>query len=124
MGNAAHKTSERRSAGNLRLPLELSLRVNSIADPLTFDFVTENISNQGLFISGNRDFYPFQAGTMLNIVLQLEQGNEIQFIGKVMHSRRRQGFGIKIAQMEGNEQTAYDNFLKRKRGERAKLKLV
>ena len=115
MGEAARKDDkkEKRKFERLRVQISATVIARSIGSGITYKFVTHDVSAGGVFIRGEKSDYPFEERTLLEIWLHLDESTKTStsFLGKIAHGREG-GFGIKIVQIENDDQNVLNDFLK------------
>ena len=105
-----YKITERRKFPRYRVAIETTVAARSIGDATEYGFVTSNISTGGIHIKGDKNDYPFTAQTILEVWLTLSPEVKIFFNGKIMHTNLG-GYGIKIVQIEDQDQAKLDDFI-------------
>ncbi len=119
----------RENRRNLRLKLKDPLRVimGSIGAEVRYDLQTRDISNKGFFL----DFeapgrFPFTPSSIMEVWLELEEGNSIFFNGKMARvvyptdnaaQESGPGIAVRIVQIEREQEKALLDFIGRKVGD-------
>ena len=92
------------------LPISLEL----IGTQNLYELSTVNISRGGVFIEYDEAYLPFHENSLLEVQIHLDSGEDaprVNFVGKFVHHRIGEGFGIKISQMEDADRNLWDDFL-------------
>lgn len=107
---------DKRLAKRYRVQVATEINVRSMAGSRPFAFRTGNISKGGAFVVAD-ETNPFSVHSMVEVTLYLgdkdhsSDTKNISFLGKVVHMRDKTGFGIKIVQIEPEEQAKLDSFV-------------
>ena len=115
---------ENRRVVRLRLEAPLKVVMCSIGANVRYDLMTRNISVNGFFLDFEKPGrFPFTPSSMMEVWLELEPGNTIFFNGKmarVVYPGDPQaldtgpGIGIRIVQIDRENETALRSFIEDK----------
>jgi c-di-GMP-binding flagellar brake protein YcgR len=111
MGQPAYKVKRQHPRFRVRLTAEVVAK--SLGNPLPYRFVTSNISMGGAYISGDKNSYPFQSQTLLEVWLLLDKDSDLKIFCncKIMHTSGSSGFGLKIVQIDGKNEKILKEFI-------------
>lgn len=116
MSSILKHLKDKRLAKRYRVEIAADINVRSMAGSRPYQFRTGNISKGGVYVvsSGSN---PFSVQSMVEVTLLLEgtpgtaSERRVSFLGKVAHMRDKTGFGIKIVQIDQEEQDKLDRFV-------------
>lgn len=110
----------RENRKNFRIHLEEPLRVvlSSIGATVRYEMVTKNISTNGFFLDFEKPGrFPFTPSSIMEVWLELSEGNTIFFNGKMARVVREPskttgpGIAIKIIQIDKDNEVALRDFV-------------
>lgn len=104
---------ERRVNKRYRVQVEVQVEVKSIGSQRPYTFRTSNISKGGVFVICDAP-NPFSKQSILEVsmILKLDQFEvSIEFMGKVAHMQDKNGFGLKISQIDPEAHKKLEEFL-------------
>jgi len=116
----------RENRRNLRLAITEPLRVimGSIGADVRYDLLTRDISNKGFFLDFEKPGrFPFTPASIMEIWLELEEGNTIFFNGKMARvvyptdsgaKESGPGIAVRIVQIEKDQEEVLIEFINRK----------
>ena len=117
---------ENRKVRRLILDSELKVLLCSIGAQVKYELNTRNISYTGFFLEfESPGRFPFNASSIMEVWLELEQGNTIFFNGKmarVVHPGDEAvkdtgpGIAIRIVQIDRTNEKALEEFITRRGG--------
>lgn len=116
MSSILKHLKDKRLAKRYRVEIAADIKVRSMAGSRPFQFRTGNISKGGVYVVSDAD-NPFSVQSMVEVTLLLDgventpSERSVSFLGKVAHMRDKTGFGIKIAQIDQEEQDKLDRFV-------------
>ena len=114
---------ENRKTSRLKLEKHLKVVMGSIGNNVHYDLLTRNISYNGFFLDFEKPGrFPFTPASILEIWLELEEGNTVFFNGKMTRvvfghepSAKESGPGIavRIVQIDSRNETSLKEFIDR-----------
>jgi hypothetical protein len=126
MHGVSFMSARKESRKNNRVKLGSPLRVvmGSIGADVRYDMVSRNISHTGFFLDFEKPGrFPFTSASIMEIWLELEEGNTIFFNGKMARvvypsdeaaKETGPGIAVRIVQIDSKNEKALFEFLDRK----------
>lgn len=104
---------ERRINKRYRVEVEVQVEVKSIGSQRPYVFRTLNISRGGVFVICDTA-NPFSKQSILEVAVTLSLKDfqeRIEFLGKVAHMQDKNGFGLKISQIDPEAYKKLEEFI-------------
>jgi c-di-GMP-binding flagellar brake protein YcgR len=119
MNQPAKVQKEKRRSPRFRVRIGAKVIVKSIGSHDTYECVTGNVSAGGILVVGEQtEEFPFGDKSILEVWLTLKDLDgtvdtqaTVYFMGKVAHKASDSGFGVKIVQIEDDDQDKLDEFI-------------
>lgn len=115
---------ESRKNGRIKLNDQLQVVIRSIGADVRYDMVSRNISHTGFFLDFEKPGrFPFTAASIMEIWLELEEGNTIFFNGKMARvvfpqdeaaKETGPGIAVRIVMIDAKNEKALFEFIDRK----------
>lgn len=115
---------ESRKNGRIKLNTQLRVVIRSIGADVRYDMVSRNISHTGFFLDFEKPGrFPFTAASIMEIWLELEEGNTIFFNGKMARvvfpgdpqaAETGPGIAVRIVQIDAKNEKSLFEFIDRK----------
>lgn len=115
---------ENRKTSRLKLEKHLKVVMGSIGNNIHYDLLTRNISYNGFFLDFEKPGrFPFTPASILEVWLELEEGNTVFFNGKMTRvvfpnepsaKETGPGIAIRIVQIDSRNETKLKEFIDRK----------